>query len=302
MSQTVHVGAVPRSVLVTTITGMPCSPDAGSPPWRPTAGSLTPSCPTASSRWSSGTARPACWSLRCWPSSQAAGVPLTVYTPGRPRLPRWPVGAVHDTDLAVSYHHDIETVPTLLRVEDGGRWSAPSAGHRTRVGGPHRRSPTSARACPSTRPGCGSLSRRPRHGRRAAPCASAARPAAQPRGSSSAALEDEVEALFDRGWTDGLPVVPPTEARVLRMLEGTTPRPRRGGGRRPARPGRVHGREGGGQRGDGRVPSRSTCRWCWPRSRRPAPTTFNIHGLLATTCFSRARADRERARSAGASA
>src|SRR6478609_10049417 len=31
-----------------------------------------------------------------------------------------------------------------------------------------------------------------------------------------------MEALFDRGWTDGLPVVPPTEARVLRMLEGTT--------------------------------------------------------------------------------
>jgi len=34
-----------------------------------------------------------------------------------------------------------------------------------------------------------------------------------------------MEALFDRGWTDGLPVVPPTEARVLRMLEGTTRSP-----------------------------------------------------------------------------
>src|SRR5689334_23610563 len=28
--------------------------------------------------------------------------------------------------------------------------------------------------------------------------------------------------MFERGSTDGLPVVPPTEARVLRMLEGTT--------------------------------------------------------------------------------
>ncbi len=28
--------------------------------------------------------------------------------------------------------------------------------------------------------------------------------------------------MFERGWTDGLPVVPPTPARVLRMLEGTT--------------------------------------------------------------------------------
>jgi len=33
--------------------------------------------------------------------------------------------------------------------------------------------------------------------------------------------EDEHEALFARGWTDGLPVVPPTEARVLAMLSGT---------------------------------------------------------------------------------
>ena len=39
------------------------------------------------------------------------------------------------------------------------------------------------------------------------------------------ALEDDVEAMFDRGWTDGLPVVPPTEARVARMLDGTTRSP-----------------------------------------------------------------------------
>ena len=50
-------------------------------------------------------------------------------------------------------------------------------------------------------------------------------------------LEDEVEAIYDRGWSDGLPVVTPTEARVLRMLDGTTRDPSRGGGRRPARPG-----------------------------------------------------------------
>ena len=31
-----------------------------------------------------------------------------------------------------------------------------------------------------------------------------------------------MEALYDRGWTDGLPLVPPTEARVLRMLESTS--------------------------------------------------------------------------------
>ena len=31
-----------------------------------------------------------------------------------------------------------------------------------------------------------------------------------------------MEAAFERGWSDGLPVVPPTEHRVMRMLEGTT--------------------------------------------------------------------------------
>ena len=38
--------------------------------------------------------------------------------------------------------------------------------------------------------------------------------------------EDEFEATFERGWSDGLPVVPPTERRVLRMLTGTTRDPR----------------------------------------------------------------------------
>ena len=37
-----------------------------------------------------------------------------------------------------------------------------------------------------------------------------------------APLEDEAEALFARGWTDGLPVVAPTERRVIAMLGGTT--------------------------------------------------------------------------------
>ena len=38
-------------------------------------------------------------------------------------------------------------------------------------------------------------------------------------------LDDEMEVLFERGVTDGLPVTPPTEERVLRMLEGTSRAP-----------------------------------------------------------------------------
>src|SRR2546427_7381444 len=32
-------------------------------------------------------------------------------------------------------------------------------------------------------------------------------------------LDDAIEFCFQQGWTDGLPVVPPTEARVRAMLE-----------------------------------------------------------------------------------
>ena len=33
--------------------------------------------------------------------------------------------------------------------------------------------------------------------------------------------EEAVEFYFQQGWTDGLPIVPPTPARVERMLTGT---------------------------------------------------------------------------------
>lgn len=38
-------------------------------------------------------------------------------------------------------------------------------------------------------------------------------------------LEDEIETCFARGWSDGLPVVPPTEERIMHMLSGTTRAP-----------------------------------------------------------------------------
>ena len=47
-----------------------------------------------------------------------AAAALTVYTQDNPDFPEDPV-AIHDDDLAVSWHHEIETVPTLIRVIDG---------------------------------------------------------------------------------------------------------------------------------------------------------------------------------------
>src|SRR6056297_2326067 len=48
----------------------------------------------------------------------ADSVPLTVYTQDDPAFPDG-VPSLHDDDLAVRWHHHIETVPTVIRVVDG---------------------------------------------------------------------------------------------------------------------------------------------------------------------------------------
>jgi hypothetical protein len=40
-----------------------------------------------------------------------------------------------------------------------------------------------------------------------------------------AAGTDAVELCYERGWSDGLPVTPPTDERVLRMLKGAARKP-----------------------------------------------------------------------------
>ena len=144
-----------------------------------------------------------------------------MYTQDDPDFPAG-VAARHDGDLAISWHHGVETVPTLIRVDGGVEVDRTVGWHREqweRVTG----MTGLATDLPPMRPGCGSLSRRPRSHRRAARAVQ--RIELHARRIEIAVLEDEMEALFDRGWTDGLPVVPPTEARVLRMLEGTSREP-----------------------------------------------------------------------------
>jgi hypothetical protein len=55
--------------------------------------------------------------------------------------------------------------------------------------------------------------------------------------------EDDLEQInreyYMRGWTDGLPIIPPTEARVQRMLDGTRREPQTLLGRMPPRWGDV---------------------------------------------------------------
>ena len=127
-----------------------------------------------------------------------------------------------DADLAFSWHHDIETVPTMIRVVDGVEVDRTVGWVRTEWHRMTGRDDLGA-DLPAFRPGCGSLSVDPDRVDALRARFSGSTLAA--RRVEFAQLEDEVEAMFDRGWTDGLPVVPPTEERVLRMLEGTTRAP-----------------------------------------------------------------------------
>jgi hypothetical protein len=128
------------------------------------------------------------------------------------------VDVIHREDepegLETSYRLGLETVPTLIKGDerlvgwDQAKWEA-----FTGVAG-------LGADLPEYRPGCGSKTLDPGVAEELAVRFHAGE--LRSRRVELGELEDEAEAMFDRGWTDGLPVVPPTEARVLRMLTGTT--------------------------------------------------------------------------------
>ncbi|MCZ6632001.1 MAG: thioredoxin family protein [bacterium] len=147
---------------------------------------------------------------------------LTVYTQDDPSFPEGVANVIDDTSLEHSYRFQIETVPTLLRVENGGEVERAIGWHRGEWEALSGVSGLGA-DLPETRPGCGSKSVEPGVVEELAVRFGGAKLAA--RRVEVGSLEDEVEACFERGWTDGLPVVPPTEVRVLRMLKGTSRAP-----------------------------------------------------------------------------
>jgi hypothetical protein len=149
----------------------------------------------------------------------AAAVPLTVCSQDDPAFPNG-LPVVDDRELEISWRLGIETVPTLLRVTDG-RETGRVVGWLRSQWQDFSGVPNLGPGLPEHRPGCGSrsveiedeLARR--YGGRVL----------SSRRVELADLEDDVEAMYDRGWTDGLPTVPPTEERVVRMLAGTSRAP-----------------------------------------------------------------------------
>ena len=145
-------------------------------------------------------------------------IALTVYTQDDPTFPTGVANIVDETDLEQSYHLDIETVPTLIRVAGGQEVERTVGWHRAewqRITGID----DLGAELPEQRPGCGALNVMPGIAERLAVRFGDAQTSA--RQVVINAEEDVMEACYARGWTDGLPIVPPTEERVLRMLQGT---------------------------------------------------------------------------------
>ena len=143
--------------------------------------------------------------------------PLAVYTQDDPRFPD-SVTPIDDHDLGVSHLLGIEIVPTLIRREAGVEVARTYGWDRAeweRVSG----ITGIGAGLPAMRPGCGAKNIEPGTIERLKVRFNQTGLAA--RRIELGGDEDEMEAMFDRGWSDGLPLVPPTQERVLRMLSGT---------------------------------------------------------------------------------
>src|SRR5215470_3901029 len=143
---------------------------------------------------------------------------LTVYTQDDPSFPETVPERIDDRALETSHRLKIEIVPTLIRFEAGrevARTYGWDRGEWQRLTGIAEL----GRDLPETRPGCGAKNVEPGVIERLKIRFNET--GLRSRRIEIGADEDEQEAMYGRGWSDGLPLVPPTEERVLRMLDGT---------------------------------------------------------------------------------
>ncbi len=123
-----------------------------------------------------------------------------------------------DNDLKMSYHHRIETVPTVIKLEKNSE-TARLIGWDKQEWKKFFSFSEEDYELPETKPGCGSKSvERGVYEKLAVKFGGIE---FNSRDFQIDSLEDEIEFCFERGWSDGLPVVPPTKERVFLMLQGT---------------------------------------------------------------------------------
>ncbi len=129
---------------------------------------------------------------------------------------------IADDSLELSWQLDCEIVPTLIHREDGAEVDRTYGWFREDW---EKLSGLSGLGVelPASRPGCGSKTQDPGVADRLAIRFGTVK--FESREVEIGDNEDPIEACYERGWSDGLPVVPPTPERVYRMLQGTSRKP-----------------------------------------------------------------------------
>lgn len=151
-----------------------------------------------------------------------SGSGLQVHSQDDPSFPESLRDVIDERELELSYRLDIEVVPTLIRFRDG-KERARALGWRRDEWRRMTNMPALGDGLPAFSPGCGSKSVEPGMPEKLA--FKFGDTPLQSRRVDVASQQDEHELMYERGWTDGLPIVPPTEERVLKMLAGTTRSP-----------------------------------------------------------------------------
>lgn len=129
---------------------------------------------------------------------------------------------IADEDLNLSWQLDCEIVPTLIFRKDGVEVERTYGWFREDWENVSGLSGLGVEL-PASRPGCGSKTQDPGVADRLAIRFGAVK--FNSREVEIGESEDPIEACHERGWSDGLPVVPPTPERVYSMLQGTARAP-----------------------------------------------------------------------------
>ena len=143
---------------------------------------------------------------------------VDIYVQDDPTFPESIITKLDDTSLEFSYNNKIEVVPTLICLNEDQEvartigWDKSEWQQLTGID-------SLGSKLIDFKPGCGSKTQDP--GMQEQLTARFDKGLLQARKVELAPSEDEMEACYDRGWSDGLPIIPPTPIRVLRMLKGT---------------------------------------------------------------------------------
>ncbi len=209
------------------------------------------------------------------------GVPIQVYVQDDPNYYR-DLSPLDDTSLKASFNWNIETTPTLIQTSGNG--------HSVRIEGWDKSGwqklfgrKSLGSTLPDFRPGCGSKSREP--GVYENLVANYGDSGIEAREITLGKWEDEMETCYERGWTDGLPVTPPTDARIWKMLQGTSRNPNEIIGKVPPNLAPITVEK---------AAINAVMAGCKPEYFPVVLTVleaaldpiFTMHGLLCTTCFS----------------